>query len=149
MPADDAGKKNEGWPDVVKVDWRKFSRAVLVNAAAALFLVAVLGIFNLVLPLLDRLIASSVERVFRAYEPSAHTLDYVWRQPGDDQPKPMLRTTDGVCYLVHVSGVIEEVEVIEDDGWWVLQGNAGSPITDIISEARARCWRFPWVAAAD
>ena len=101
---------------------------------------------GLLSPAIDHLIAAPVERVFAAYDPT-HLEEYRWRQDNDILPERMIRSGEGVCFLVYLKGgfdgAAEEVEIVESEGWWYLRGNADNRGSRSV-EARARCWRFPW-----
>ena len=69
-----------------------------------------------------------------------------WHQTTDNSTKSLLRISDGICFLVTVSGRFEgggeALSVWENDGRWVFGGRSGPGGGGIQGEAR--CWRFPW-----
>ena len=74
-----------------------------------------------------------------------YTADYIWkREGGRPRPSPvrMISTDEGFCFLTRVEGTFEGdrewAEIASRNGWWVLNGGPGRPLT-----AHARCWRFP------
>ena len=73
------------------------------------------------------------------------TETFEWNYP--ERPREMVSKSEGICYLVYVSGrfegVGEAVEIVELGETWYLQGREGPGGTNI--SARATCWKFPSV----
>ena len=73
------------------------------------------------------------------------TETWTWNQYQDSEPVPLIRVSEGICYLVHVEGQFEgqgeSVTILQRDGRWYLTGTSGRDGKDI--EATAACWPFP------
>ncbi len=66
---------------------------------------------------------------------------FEWRQ--GEGAVQMIRVTEGICYLVFVTGRFqgggESVSIYESGDFWFLGGNS----LQAGIGARARCWKFP------
>ena len=86
-------------------------------------------------------LAQAAERFRNLGETDTETFEWQWQQ----QPREMIRKSEGICYLVYVTGRFEgggeAVEIVDLGDTWYLQGRQGDAGAQI--GASATCWKFP------